>query len=196
MGKCIGAGVLLCLSAACVLGGCAARPVNAGVSETGLPVASEVSVQQENTAAEADAATKQQTENGTVTQTSAEAAETSAPETTATKPTAATTAKPKTLALTPTEPVTLTPTELSAGKPEKTLSMEQTKRLADCLNRQTVKNTAYKSVGEYTFTLGGQRFSVSLTDGWLNLLHDDGLTAQYSILLPEADAQWLCGLVS
>ena len=56
MGKCIGAGVLLCLSAACVLGGCAARPVNAGVSETGLPVASEVSVQQEITAAEADAA--------------------------------------------------------------------------------------------------------------------------------------------
>ena len=191
MGKCIGAGVLFCLSAACVLGGCAARPVNAGVSETGLPVASEVSVQQELTASEADTATKQQTENGTVTQTSA-----GAPETTAPKPTAATTVKPKTLALTPTEPVTLTPTELSAGKPEKTLSMEQTKRLADCLNRQTVKNTAYKSVGEYTFTLGGQRFSVSLTGGWLNLLHDDGLTAQYSILLPEADAQWLCGLVS
>ena len=81
MGKCIGAGVLLCLSAACMLGGCAARPVNAGVSETGLPVASEVSVQQELTASEADTATKQQTENGTVTQTSAGAAETTAPET-------------------------------------------------------------------------------------------------------------------
>ena len=67
-------------------------------------------------------------------------------------------AAPAKLALTGKEAVTLTPTAQNQDGTAIVLTTEKAAALADCLNRQTVKKGAYKSLGEYTFVLDGRHF--------------------------------------
>lgn len=66
------------------------------------------------------------------------------------------------------------------------LAKEDAVTLAAILNAQTVEKKAYKGLGDYIFTLGGQKFSVNVEECYFNLLDENNIVMMRSIKLSGA----------
>ncbi len=125
------------------------------------------------------------------------------PGTTAPTTSTTTTTKATTVATVATEKLKLKAegilwfTPSGSGKDaELLMAEEQAAELAELLNRQAVEKKAYKGTGDYTFTLGGQHFSVDAGEGWLNLLDEKGASVMKSVKLSAADTKTLNALLA